>query len=117
MSIKPENRSLYPPDWAERVRVLRERAGARCEFCSVADRVWIQRHSEHPWMWRACPTEADEIGWPWRPRIMVICTGAHRDHALVDHHLRNLVYLCQRCHLLYDRGFHWRSGERMSEAV
>lgn len=35
MPIKPENRALYPPNWREISRQIRERAQHRCEDCGL----------------------------------------------------------------------------------
>lgn len=44
----------------------------------------------------------------------VVLTVAHLDHDLIDHSDSNLLAMCQRCHLAYDRLEHreTRTGQR-----
>jgi 5-methylcytosine-specific restriction endonuclease McrA len=66
-------RSLYPPDWEEISRRVREEAGQRCEWC---DR----------------PNHVDGV----------VLTVAHKDHTPANVERANLVALCQACHNRYD---------------
>ena len=80
MPIRPELKSLYPPDWAAISRRIRfERAGNRCEWCRA------ENYQPHP-----------DTG------SKVILTVAHLDHNPANNADDNLAALCQRCHNTYD---------------
>ncbi|HEX9837111.1 MAG TPA: hypothetical protein VGB90_09670 [Alphaproteobacteria bacterium] len=80
MPIRPENRSLYPPDWPEISRRIREdRANNACEWCGA------KNGEPHP-----------ETG------SRVVLTVAHLNHDPGDCDDDNLAALCQRCHNRYD---------------
>ena len=103
MPIRPENRRRYPPDWrtiSDRIRI--ERAGGRCECtgqCGLhRDRRCEERHGE-PARWA---------------RGKIVLTVAHLDHQPENCDEANLLAMCQRCHLRYDR--HWHKVSRLVEA-
>ena len=73
----PMNRSLYPPDWPQISRAIRERAGDKCEWCGRPNRV-----------------------------TGVVLTVAHLNHTPADCRAENLAALCQACHLRYDHAMH-----------
>lgn len=83
MPIKPENKSLYPPNWkfiSESIRF--GRAKNRCEFpgCNAIN------YQPHP-----------------ITGSKVILTVAHLDHNPANCDPSNLMAMCQRCHNRYDR--------------
>ena len=67
----------YPPDWAEISEVIKAEAGYRCEI-------------------RGCNHESD-------PQTGYLLTTHHLDHNPENCSKENLVALCQRCHLRYQR--------------
>jgi 5-methylcytosine-specific restriction endonuclease McrA len=80
MPIRPENRGLYPPDWPEISRRIRQdRAKDRCEGCGAENR------EPHP------VTGAK-----------VVLTVAHLDHNPANCHDDNLRAWCQKCHNSHD---------------
>lgn len=90
MPIRPENRARYPADWkAISLRIRKERAGDRCEFCRVA-----RNGQPHP-----------------VTGSRVILTVAHLDHQPENCADDNLAAMCQRCHLTYDAGLHTRNAQ------
>ena len=90
MPIKPENKSLYPANWAEIRSRIRERAGDKCENCGVVNHSWINRLTRE-----MCISDEYDA-------IRVICTTAHLDHDPRNCNNNNLKFLCQRCHNRYD---------------
>ena len=72
---------LYPDNWSEIARQVKDRAGWRCERC----------------------------GHPHDPASGHMLTVAHLDHRFGEQRW-NLAALCQRCHLRYEHKFHWEQG-------
>lgn len=74
------NRKLYPKDWEAISRRIRfERAQNRCEWCRAMN------YAAHP-----------------ITGSKVVLTVAHLDHTPTNCADKNLVALCQKCHLGYD---------------
>lgn len=129
--IRPENRGLYPSDWATVVRPqILERAGRRCEcegecglhpplsICRCGDaqryhqddsgRCLLSTHAEPCLAYqfshvepRRC-SELDGQTALWA-RGRIILTIAHLDHDPANREPSNLRAMCQRCHNRYDR--------------
>jgi 5-methylcytosine-specific restriction endonuclease McrA len=107
VSIKSENRKLYPRDWkAIRSEVL-ERAGDKCEWCERQNYGWI-----------------DESGMACSSSPRIILTIAHLDHDPTNNgapgRRPNLAALCQRCHNRHDaktRAGHARATRRSKLAA
>lgn len=77
----PVNYSIYCDDWHVRSRFIRfYRAKNRCEKCRA------ENYKLHP-----------ETG------SKVVLTVAHLDHDIENNSLLNLMAMCQKCHLDYDR--------------
>lgn len=94
MPIRPENRDRYPNDWKLRSKLIRTvRAKNRCE-CDG-------RCGRHP-------DPCDAVNGDRHPVTgsRVVLTVAHLDHVPEHSHLANLMAMCQRCHLSYDRDHH-----------
>jgi hypothetical protein len=120
MPIKPENKRLYPDNWADISRAIRGAAGNCCEGCGVPNRQTILRgqgddhgywmvddgsHSVHCATKKArvrCAFPYDFDGKP----VTIILTVAHLDHDPSNNDRGNLKALCQRCHLDHDRDLH-----------
>ena len=81
-------RELYPADWEAISKRIRARAGGRCEWCNAENG-------------RAHPVTGS----------LVVLTVAHLDHEPANCDERNLVALCQRCHLRYDAAHHARNAK------
>lgn len=80
------DRREYPPDWPAISRRIRERAGGKCEWCPA------RQGEPHP-----------------VTGSRVVLTVAHLKPPKSDCRPENLVALCQRCHLNYDRADHIRN--------
>lgn len=95
MPIRPENAIRYPPEWKEISRRIRfERAVGQCE-CS--GQCGLHRG-------RRCGERNGEPA-KWANGKIVL-TVAHLDHTPENCEDGNLLAMCQRCHLRYDRQHH-----------
>ena len=120
MPIRPEHRRLYPFDWRQLSASVRfRRAKGRCERCARPHGEIVTHLGDGRW-W-----DADETVWrngkgrrltklppllAWDaelPRTRVILACAHLDHDPTNNDGRNLLALCQRCHLEHDREDNW----------
>jgi hypothetical protein len=114
MPIKPENRARYPKNWKEIRARIQARAGNKCEFCDVPNRILIYRDRNNDW--HQVVEEGRKYTQPmisanWARSmgfkvIEVVCTTAHLDHIVENCSDDNLKFLCQRCHLAYDAKHH-----------
>ena len=77
----PMDRSRYHPEWEEISRAIIRLAGDRCELC---------------------PAKNGELH--WKTKSFVVLTVHHIDGNPKNNRRRNLVALCQRCHLRLDAG-------------
>lgn len=121
MPIRPEQRALYPVDWrqiSDRIRF--ERAKGVCECTgqcgsSHLDELWDWSDADE---WRIVelilPLQAEQptrcVAVHLKPHPVtdskVVLTVAHLDHQPEHCDDDNLLALCQRCHLAYDRDHH-----------
>lgn len=123
MPINPENRALYPPDWAAISRAVREDQGNKCARClkphlatvSVAGGGWwFDAEAD---LWRGpdhqCTQEDPE---PDGKRgayrvIKVVLTCAHvHDPNPANVSRENLQSLCQFCHNVLDMPMRQRNA-------
>ncbi len=103
MPIRPENRDRYPADWPEISRRIRfGRAGGRCECTGRCGRVHYPPGCHH--LVPRCEARHGE-GHP-ETGSKVVLTTAHLDHTPENVSPGNLLAMCQRCHLAYDRDHH-----------
>jgi hypothetical protein len=121
MPIRSEYRWLYPIDWKQLSAVIRfERAKGQCEgcgrphgriICHLGDGRWwdpqrqVWRDGQGRRVGRVLVVE--DLLAQVRTTRVVLAT-AHRDHDPTNNRPRNLVALCQRCHLQHDREEHRR---------
>lgn len=95
MPIRPENKSLYPPNWKSISLAIRARAGNRCEGApGIYDDCRAENARPHP-----------------VTGSRVILTVAHLNHDPRDCSDENLRALCQRCHLTYDAVLHGKNAQ------
>ncbi|HLY29910.1 MAG TPA: hypothetical protein VKQ36_02670 [Ktedonobacterales bacterium] len=92
----PMNRKLYPANWPDISRRIREREGNRCLWCGIAN-----------------GTMRDGKRGPYR----VVLTVAHLNHDPADCRDSNLAALCQRCHLSYDAAQHRSSAAATRQKI
>lgn len=98
MPISPENKKLYPKDWAEiSARIRYDRAGNRCEKDVDGYRCKAINGESHP-----------------ITGSTVVLTVAHLDHDPANCDDSNLMAMCQRCHLRYD-AHHHRACDRTGD--
>jgi len=99
----------YHPDWkAISLRIRKEMAQDRCEWCGRANgSVWLRGPGpDAEWTPAAEGHQADallECGYRF---TRVVLTVAHVDHDKTNNAEDNLAALCQRCHLNHDRKQH-----------
>ena len=120
MPIRPEYRWLYPIDWPQLSALVRfERAKGRCEgcgrphgriICHLGDGRWWDAESQ---VWRDGQGRrvrgAVEVANLHQIRTTrVVLATAHQDHDPTNNRRRNLMALCQRCHLIHDKDEHRR---------
>jgi hypothetical protein len=121
--ISPEKKALYPADWSEITREVRERDGRRCKWCGKPNRNEVEVASHGRWFdpeswWRdergelvLTDPDPDEV-----TVIKVILTVAHLDHDPTNNGVPgcrpNLAALCQRCHLRHDRRQHTENARK-----
>lgn len=91
MPIK--NKSLYPDNWSQISRSIRERAGHRCEGSPAYPDCRAENRKPHP-----------------VTGSLVILTIGHLNHNPRDCSDDNLRCWCQRCHLTYDGRLHARNA-------
>lgn len=85
----PWDRTLYPDNWAEISRAVKERAGWRCEGSPAYPDCRAEHGKPHP-----------------VTGSMVVLTVGHLDHNPANCEWSNLRAWCQRCHLTYDAKMH-----------
>ncbi len=91
MPISAEKQKLYPggsiqsKEWKAIRASIQERAGDKCEWCSVVNYSMVDRGFK---------------------TIKIVCTTAHLDHDPGNNDESNLAFLCQKCHLTYDAKHH-----------
>lgn len=126
MPIHPDNVHRYPPDWpAISKRIRTERAGDRCEcsgqcghdhkhenvLAEIDDiTIGYLNAGEVEDQCRAVNSASHPV-----TGSKVVLTVAHLDHTPENVDETNLLALCQRCHLAYDRDHH--TAERARRAA
>lgn len=95
MPIRPENKELYPPNWPEISKSIKERAGWRCECKGECGRDGCRG---------GCPNVHGKPA--YGTGSTVVLTTAHLNHQPWDCRPENLRAFCNGCHLHYDRDHH-----------
>jgi hypothetical protein len=120
MPIRPEYRWFYPIDWPQLSAVIRfGRAKGRCEgcrrphgriVCHLRDGRWwdAERGAWRDGQGRVARVTGIEDVLAVVATTRVVLATAHRDHDPTNNRSRNLMALCQRCHLMHDRQEHRR---------
>lgn len=131
MPVKPENKALYPANWASISRAAKERAGWKCQEpgCSCG------QYDVGRWIgdtWKPHATYATDHGHARQmaaeysfflfgdapppkgepPVIVIVLTTMHLDHDPTNCDPANLKVACQRHHLRYDAQHHAESAYR-----
>jgi hypothetical protein len=125
----PMDRSLYPADWDDIARAVKERACWKCEECGVEHQTLIVRSDEDAARFISYDPDRDwyrdmdgeligDLTCEFAGKFTrVILTVHHKGvdypdgspgspHDKMDNRLENLAALCQRCHLLADLNSH-----------
>lgn len=103
----PMKRELYPADWPDISRRIRDRAGQRCEECGVPNYADIVRDGD---AWEMFDADRVARRHPY-PRVThIVLTVHHRDADPSNNQDDNLVALCQRCHFAADMDLHKRNA-------
>lgn len=105
----PIDYSIYPKNWKEISKRVRERADQKCEWCEAPNGAYIHRKAENPGIWALEETVAAD-GVTWLPAIRIVLTVAHLDHNPESDDETRMAALCQRCHLTYDAKHHARNA-------
>ena len=119
----PINYKEYHPDWkAISLRIRKERAGDKCEWCGVKNGSVGNRGKDGKWYTEdQIHSMNSDCGYalfghmqnPYRT-FAIVLTVAHLDHDKANNDDSNLAALCQRCHLNYDRPRHIENRRRNS---
>jgi hypothetical protein len=133
MPITLANRHLYPPQWGEISRAVKESAGWRCQHpgCTAHQysvgywegEAWRELGRfgiETPQPYKSARQYAAEAQWnltgddPEAQKrekvIVIVLTTAHLDHNPANCAPENLAAMCQRHHLAYDQQHHNESA-------
>jgi len=119
MPIRPEMRWFYPIDWPQLSRHVRfVRAQGRCQKCGRPHGKLVRCLTDGRWLdedqgqWRCGngkPTAwPDIVEYSGHRKTRVVLSACHVDHDPTNNKVRNLLALCQRCHLAHDRAEHRR---------
>jgi hypothetical protein len=117
----PIDYKQYHPNWkAISLRIRKERAGDKCEWCGVPNGSIGNRGKDGKWYTgEEISNMNSDCGWalfghlaePYRT-FKIVLTVAHLDHDKANNEDSNLAALCQRCHLNYDRPRHVENRRR-----
>ncbi len=116
----PINLKDYHPRWSLLSRLIRKKAGNKCEWCGVPNGKVIRRHTDgtwevstpmhQKWRWPQIKTFNDiwskTNGWKL---TKIVLTVAHLDQDKDNNREANLAALCQKCHLGHDAQQHARN--------
>ncbi len=104
---------LYHPKWSLITRLIRTRAGNRCEHCQVENGLsgYRDRETGRFYTESECMELLDSDGPEFeslsldlsRKPLKIVCTTAHLDQDRRNNRFGNLAFLCQKCHFAHDR--------------
>jgi len=101
MPILKENKKLYPDNWKEISKYIREkRAQNKCEFCGVKNYSFGYRDKDGKFI-EVTQQQARDLEGKVK-FIQIVLTVAHLDHNPQNNDYSNLKALCQKCHNAYD---------------
>jgi hypothetical protein len=104
----PMNKKEYPENWEWLSKQIRKRNNGKCELCYAPNGAIVFRQDSthhHPWVLNSCVSEQDKI----LKQTKIILTVHHINGNKMDSDERNLISLCQRCHLRLDVCKHMRN--------
>lgn len=100
MPIRPENKKLYPKNWAKIRSNILARAEYCCEFCFL--RNYELGIRDEGYFYGLTSTHKQGQFYGGRKVIKIVLTIAHLDHDPTNNDYSNLKALCQQCHNRYD---------------
>ena len=115
MPILPENKALYPKNWKDIVKQIKERANDKCEFCGLENySVGFRVKDKFFKIENSMQGETDTFDFEsegYKP-IRIVLTVAYVDHNPQNNDFENLKALCQQCHLRLDAFQHMETRRR-----
>lgn len=107
----PMKKKEYPDNWEWLSRQVRKRNGGRCELCNAPNGAMIYRpedplSGDYPWY---SPENWDCKG---AKLTKIVLTVHHINSDKMDSTERNLISLCQKCHLRLDLVKHMENRKR-----
>lgn len=105
MPIRASERHRYPKNWPEIRRRILERAGNRCEWCSIENGAVSRRRPDGTFE-RFDGMEIEMAAIEGVRLMRIVLPIAHLDHTPENCAPENLRALCQRCHLRHDAAKH-----------
>lgn len=103
MTIAAHRRGLYPRDWKQISRSIRERSSGRCECPGDCGRGPMHLCEGEHNTGRCIERNGKDAVYQ---RGTIVLTVAHLDHDPGNNDPSNLRAMCQACHLSYDRARH-----------
>lgn len=119
----PMKRELYPQDWDDLARAIKDEAGWICQHCGKPcrrpDQSWPEfvldlLTEQNLWYWLTFEEITDKAGLSAtvEKRQRFTLTVSHLNHDPSDCRRENLQALCSVCHLQHDVNFHVQSRQR-----
>lgn len=95
----PIDYSKYPDNWLTEIRPnILKRACNSCEMCGLKNHWIVRRFKPNPAI-----TSRINAGTLWHTPIKIVITIAHLDQDITNNDHKNLMALCQRCHIIWDK--------------
>ena len=127
MPISKANKDKYPTNWKEVRQHILERAKNMCEKCEIANYSIVTQFdegrlvSQDPFSTfkearkhlKALKETGSSVA---LASSVVVLTIAHLNHDPTDCRDENLMAMCQRCHLAYDKDLHQKNAARTRRA-
>lgn len=126
MPIKPEHRHRYPKNWSDIRASVLDRAQFKCEQCGVDQYAVGYRSNDGGFVYAAGSAYYDQMMYAvdyktansakeilsqhGQKHIVIVLTIAHLDHTPENNDIKNLMALCQKCHLAYDQNHHTKNA-------
>jgi|WetSurMetagenome_2_1015567.scaffolds.fasta_scaffold37234_5 hypothetical protein len=110
--MSPCDYSKYPKNWKLLSKQVRERGGNACELCFVPNGDLVCRGKYGYWFHPPSYAGKGEL----KTRKIVL-TVHHINYDTTDNREKNLIALCQRCHLRLDLPFKMANRKKMGSGV
>lgn len=113
-----KRRQLYPPDWSDITKKVRERDGDFCTMCGAAAGEFLKKTADgynlaEVWDIIAVGQLRKRVNF-WTAlkqmqMVWVVLQTSHINHDTNDNRLENLQRICQCCHMKFDAKRHAES--------